>query len=96
MKILTVLGLALATLSATVHAGPVNDQRFRELAEEAFRRVIDRYDLPGIAVGVTLGGRHPVFTEGIDSAQQARSPALLTSPRGVGVARDRVCFGSQS
>lgn len=57
---------------ARQQATTVTDLAFQRIAEEVFRPVIAKFDIPGIAIGVTLRGRHFVFVDGLTDRSAAR------------------------
>lgn len=65
MKSFQILGLAVAMLAAPAHARSLSDQQFHDISEKVFRPVIEEFDIPGIAIGVTLDGKQYVFTDGM-------------------------------
>lgn len=66
-----ILGFATALLAAPASAGALTDQRFHDISEEIFRPVIEQFDIPGIAIGVTLNGARYVFTDGMANREAA-------------------------
>lgn len=65
MYIFKIVGLATAMLAAPAYAETITDQTFLEITENIFRPVINEFDIPGMAIGVTLDGRQYVFTDGL-------------------------------
>ncbi|MFG6083163.1 class C beta-lactamase [Paracoccus litorisediminis] len=59
------LGFATAVLATPAYAGSLSDQQFQAISEEVFRPVIEEFDIPGIAIGVTLNGQQYYFTDGM-------------------------------
>ncbi|WP_170310949.1 class C beta-lactamase [Paracoccus indicus] len=72
MSIARTLGIAAAMLAAPAHAQGLTEQAFRTISEEVFRPVIEEYDIPGIAIGVTLDGERFFFTDGMADRKAAR------------------------
>ena len=72
MSIARTLGIAAAMLAAPAHAQGLTEQAFRTISEEVFRPVIEEYDIPGIAIGVTLDGERFFFTDGMADRKTAR------------------------
>ncbi|WP_435165181.1 class C beta-lactamase [Falsirhodobacter sp. 1013] len=67
-----ILGAALALLAAPVHAQGLTEDQFHDMAENIFRPVMKEFDIPGMAIGVTLDGRHHLFTEGFADRETSR------------------------
>lgn len=59
------LGFAAAVLAAPAYAQGLTEQEFQEISERVFRPVIEEFDIPGIAIGVTLDGQHYTFADGL-------------------------------
>lgn len=59
-------------LAAPVHAQDLTDAKFHEISESVFRPIIQEYDIPGIAIGVTLDGQQFFFTDGLADRAAAR------------------------
>ncbi|WP_245999269.1 serine hydrolase [Paracoccus methylarcula] len=57
--------LSAMTAFAPLQARAVMEADFRSIAAEIFAPVMADYDIPGLAVGVTLNGQHYVFTAGM-------------------------------
>jgi beta-lactamase class C len=58
------LGFFAALLILASPVSALTQQEFEKLSAAAFEPVIKRYDIPGMAIGVTMGGRHYVYTYG--------------------------------
>ena len=67
-----ILGAAMALLAAPVHAQGLTDDQFHDMAEDVFRPIMKEFDIPGMAIGVTLDGQHHVFTEGFADRDTSR------------------------
>jgi beta-lactamase class C len=69
---LALTGIALCLMPTT---GSASDQtgRIAQVVDQAFRPLLRQYDVPGIAVAVTVGGRQHVFGFGIAS-RETRQP----------------------
>ena len=61
----TPLALAVSLLSAPALADDLTEARFKAMAETVFRPVIDSYDIPGIAIGLSFQGKTFVYTDGL-------------------------------
>lgn len=72
MIIVRLLGFATAMLAASAHAQDLTRQDFQAISERVFRPVIEEFDIPSIAVGVTLEGRHYVFADGMADRAASR------------------------
>lgn len=69
IKILAVL-LGSAMLSASAFAA--DDARLQAAADAAIRPLMDKYGIPGIAVGISVDGKDHVFGYGVESKDTAR------------------------
>lgn len=72
MTSVRLLGLAAVMLAAPAHAQGLTDQEFQEISERVFRPVIEEYDIPGIAIGLTLNGEPFFFTDGLADRAASR------------------------
>ncbi|MDN5567571.1 MAG: beta-lactamase [Paracoccus sp. (in: a-proteobacteria)] len=72
MTIVRILGIAATVLAAPAHAQGLTEKAFHEISESVFRPVIKEFDLPGIAIGVTLEGRNFFFTDGLADRAASR------------------------
>lgn len=59
------IGLFTASLAASLPAVAMSEQAFQARAAEAFKPLMAKYDVPGLAVGVTWKGKHYVYTQGM-------------------------------
>lgn len=66
-----ILSFATLALAAPVHAGSLTDQQFQRISEEVFRPIIEAYDIPGLAIGLTLNGEQHFFTDGMANRDAA-------------------------
>lgn len=57
--------LAVAPLPAIAMA----DETFQQIAGSVFQSVIEEYDIPGLAIGVTINGDHHIYTHGMASRE---------------------------
>ncbi|WP_136684114.1 serine hydrolase [Falsirhodobacter xinxiangensis] len=69
------LGILFATvaLAAPAHAQTPTGRQIADIPEQVFRPVIEEYDIPGLAVGVTLDGKQFFFTDGLADRATARA-----------------------
>ncbi|CAM3063284.1 class C beta-lactamase [Paracoccus nototheniae] len=72
MTLFRPLGLAIGLIAAPAHAFALTDAAFQDMAEQAFRPVIEEFDIPGIAIGVTLDGQQFFFADGLADRQAQR------------------------
>lgn len=72
MTSVRLLGLAAVMLAAPAHAQALTDQEFQEISERVFRPVIEEYDIPGIAIGLTLDGEQFFFIDGLADRAASR------------------------
>lgn len=72
MTIVRILGIAATVLATPAHAQGLTEQAFHEISESVFRPVIEQFDIPGIAIGVTLDGQQFFFTDGLADRAAAR------------------------
>lgn len=61
-------GLVLSAF-VPVSAGALTEQDFQKIAAEVFQPAIDNYAIPGLVAGVTVDGKHFVYTYGVASRQ---------------------------
>lgn len=54
----------VATAASIIPAQAITDDDFEEMAAEVFLPVIEKYDIPGIAIGLTIEGKEFYFTHG--------------------------------
>lgn len=66
------LGFAAAVLAAPAYAQDLTQQEFQEISERVFRPVIEEFDIPGMAIGVTLHGEHYIFADGLADRAASR------------------------
>ncbi|TBU77969.1 class C beta-lactamase [Pseudomonas daroniae] len=59
------IGLFTASLAASLPAVAMSEQAFQTRAAEVFKPLMAKYDVPGLAVGVTWKGKHHVYTQGM-------------------------------
>ncbi|UCJ19174.1 beta-lactamase [Pseudomonas sp. MM211] len=59
------MGLFTASLALSLPAVAMSEQAFQGRAAEVFKPLMAKYDVPGLAVGVTWKGRHYVYTQGM-------------------------------
>ncbi|TBU74078.1 class C beta-lactamase [Phytopseudomonas daroniae] len=59
------IGLFTASLAASLPAVAMSEQAFQTRAVEVFKPLMAKYDVPGLAVGVTWKGKHYVYTQGM-------------------------------
>lgn len=72
MTIVRILGIAATVLAAPAHAQGLTEQSFHEISETVFRPVIEEFDIPGLAIGVTLDGQQFFFTDGLADREASR------------------------
>lgn len=65
MNLLRPLALACALAAGPLAAAPLTDADFQAITDKVFRPVITEFAIPGMAVGVTVGGKSHVFTTGL-------------------------------
>ena len=63
------LAVALAALPAIAPLPAMADETVRQIAARVFQPVIEDFDIPGLAVGVTIGGEHHIYTHGVASRE---------------------------
>lgn len=59
------MGLFTASLALSLPAVAMSEQAFQARAAEVFKPLMAKYDVPGLAVGVTWQGKHYVYTQGM-------------------------------
>ncbi len=65
--------IALALSASPLHAAGMTDTAFREIAGRIFQPVIKEYDIPGLAVGVTINGSEFYYTYG-EASRETKAP----------------------
>lgn len=48
----------------------------KSLAQDAFSEIIKKYEIPGMVLGITIGGEHQFFSTGV----AARKPSIVVTP----------------
>jgi len=56
-----------------LHAAELTDKAFQEIAARAFQPVIKTYDIPGVAIGVSIGGKQFFYVSG-EASREAKTP----------------------
>ncbi|MBY8974460.1 beta-lactamase [Rhodobacteraceae bacterium NNCM2] len=72
MKHISILAILLSATLLTPSIAQESQTLFEENAAAAFGEVIDEYDIPGLVVGVTHGGKHSFFQTGLASREDGR------------------------
>lgn len=72
MTIVRILGIAATVLAAPAHAQGLTEQAFQKISENVFRPLIEEFDIPGIAIVVTLDGYQFFFTDGLADREASR------------------------
>lgn len=67
MKHLSIFSILLSATWFTPVVAQEGQTDFAEKAAPAFERVIEEYDIPGLVVGVTHGGKHSFYQTGLAS-----------------------------
>ena len=70
---LSVATTLIATAANIVPAQAITDGDFKEMAAKVFLPVIEEYDIPGLAIGLTLNGKEFYFTHG-EAVRQTHMP----------------------
>ncbi|MBW9053644.1 class C beta-lactamase [Rhizobium mesosinicum] len=65
--------IALALSVSPLHAADMTDKAFQEIAERVFQPVIKQYDIPGLAVGVTISGSEFYYAYG-EASRETKAP----------------------
>lgn len=65
--------IALALSASPLHAADMTDKAFQEIANRIFPPVIKEYDIPGLAVGVTVNGSEFYYTYG-EASRETKAP----------------------
>lgn len=71
--------LLMFLFPGTLPAQVVNKDKIADLAEQSFSSVVENYDIPGLVVGVTMGGQHFFYVTGLASREEniAASPDTI-------------------
>jgi beta-lactamase class C len=69
----------LLSCNSSIWAKPLSEQQVKEIVDQQFKPLLDQYKIPGLAVGVTLDGKHYFINYGLASKsnQQAVSNNTL-------------------
>lgn len=65
--------IALALSASPLHAADMTDKAFQEMVDRVFQPVIRKYDIPGLAVGVTINGSEFYYTYG-EASRETKAP----------------------
>lgn len=66
--------LIVLSLSATpLHAAELTDKAFQTLADDAFQPIIKQFDIPGLAIGVSVNGKQFYYSYG-EASREAKTP----------------------
>lgn len=65
------LAVTLTTLLAVapLPAMAMDEETFQQIVGSIFQPVIEDYDIPGLAIGVTINGKHHIYTQGVASRE---------------------------
>ncbi|MBK4216504.1 beta-lactamase [Paracoccus caeni] len=66
------LGLIVLSLCIPVPAFALTDEDFQDAASGIFDPVMQEHDIPGLAIGVTMGGKHYVHVSGMADQEAGR------------------------
>ena len=72
MTIIRTVAVAAALLTTPAHAQGLTEPAFQQISESVFRPVIEEFDIPGIAIGVTMDGQQFFFTDGLADRAASR------------------------
>lgn len=72
MTIIRTVAVAAVLLTTPAHAQGLTEQAFQQISEGVFRPVIEEFDIPGIAIGVTMDGQQFFFTDGLADRAASR------------------------
>lgn len=67
------LGLITLSLAAPLPAAAMSEQTFQARAAEVFTPLVAKYDIPGLAIGVTWKGEHYLYTQGLADRAAGRA-----------------------
>lgn len=67
-----ILSAALISLSVSTNAFSADDARLQAISDGAIKPIMDKYGIPGIAVGVSVDGKDHVFNYGVESKQTGK------------------------
>ena len=65
--------IALALSASPLHAADMTDKAFQEIADRIFQPVIKAYDIPGLAVGVSINGSEFYYAHG-EASRETKAP----------------------
>ncbi|WP_183843172.1 class C beta-lactamase [Rhizobium etli] len=72
------LTAALITACACASAFAADEAEVRAIADAAIKPIMEKYAIPGVAVGITVDGQDLVFTYGVESKETDRPVAPTT------------------
>ncbi|WP_176539247.1 class C beta-lactamase [Rhizobium sp. M1] len=72
------LSAALLTACACASASAADEAEVRAIADAAIKPIMEKYAIPGVAVGITVDGRDHIFTYGVESKETGRPVAPAT------------------
>jgi beta-lactamase class C len=62
-----ILSVALLSMTASTSAFSADEARLQAISDAAIKPIMDRYGIPGIAVGIAVDGKDHVFNYGVES-----------------------------
>nr|WP_082928845.1 class C beta-lactamase [Rhizobium bangladeshense] len=80
MRNLGIKIFSAAVISACASGGgfAADEAKVRTIADEAIKPIMEKYAIPGVAVGITVDGQDLVFTYGVESKETDRPAAPTT------------------
>ncbi|WP_016733828.1 class C beta-lactamase [Rhizobium phaseoli] len=72
------LSAALISACAAASGFAADEAEVRAIADAAIKPIMEKYAIPGVAVGITVDGRDHVFTYGVESKETGRPVASTT------------------
>lgn len=72
MKHISIFSLLLSATWVPPVVAQEGHTDFEENAAAAFERIIEEYDIPGLVVGITHGGKHSFYQTGLASREDSR------------------------
>ncbi len=65
--------IALSLSATPLHAAELTDKAFQTLADDAFQPIIKQFDIPGLAIGVSVNGKQFYYSYG-EASREAKTP----------------------
>ena len=74
----TFMLIGLLSCSSSLWAQPLTDLQVKKIVDQQFKPLLERYKIPGLAVAVTLNGKHYFVNYGVASQQRKQAVSNST------------------